>query len=218
MKLLRAHEGFWTPERKHSFYLGVIFLLLALIFQFGAAQHSFRYAAQNNFVGDLFLDNLPVVNLDFIIVQGAVLLWTGVAMLLILRPKYLLFGMKAIALFIVIRSLFINLTHVGIYPHQAVFDPTDFGYSVYGLVAFQGNYFFSGHTGLPYLMALVFWRDRFWRYFFLVVSAIFAVSVLLAHVHYSIDVFAAPFISFGIFHLAKELFPKDFALVEDKVN
>ena len=31
--------------------------------------------------------------------------------------------MKAVALFIVVRAISINLTHIGIYPHQAVFDP-----------------------------------------------------------------------------------------------
>jgi hypothetical protein len=34
--------------------------------------------------------------------------------------------------------------------------------------------------------------------------------VLFAHVHYSIDVFASPFMTYGIFTIAKTLFPQDY--------
>ncbi len=211
--ILGYHEHFWSAERRRSFYFGALLLVGALLFQYVAGQHSTRYALKAPFAGDLLLDNLPVVNLDLLIVQGAILLWVGVSILLTFRPHYLIFGMKAIAFFIIVRSVSINLTHIGIYPNQMVLDPSDFGYSLYGLFAFQGNYFFSGHTGLPFLMSLVFWQNRFWRRFFVGVSVLFGASVILAHVHYSIDVFAAPFITYGIFQIAKQIFPKDYALV-----
>ena len=51
------------------------------------------------------------------------------------------------------------------------------------------------------------------RLVFLLVSCIFAVAVLFAHVHYSIDVFAAPFMAYGMFEIAKRLFPRDFELI-----
>jgi len=213
MKPFSEHKGFWTRENKRSFALSILFLILALIIQFLAGRHSATVAARSNFAGDLFLDNLPVVNLDILIVQGAILMWAGGALLLALRPRYLLFGLKAIALFIIVRSISINLTHIGIYPHQAVLDTDDLGYSLYSLFAFQGNYFFSGHTGLPFLMALIFWPNKFWRSLFFIISAVFGVTMLLAHVHYSIDVFAAPFITYGIFKISEYLFARDYALI-----
>ena len=60
-------------------------------------------------------------------------------------------------------------------------------------------------------MALIFWDDDFWRPFFIVMAVVFGASVLLAHVHYSIDVFAAPFIVYGVYKIAERFFPKDFA-------
>jgi membrane-associated phospholipid phosphatase len=87
------------------------------------------------------------------------------------------------------------------------------GFGIYDLINFQANFFFSGHTGLPFLMALIFWADKFWRKFFLAVSALFAISVLLAHVHYSVDVFAAPFMTYGIFKIAERFFPYDRSLM-----
>jgi hypothetical protein len=38
---------------------------------------------------------------------------------------------------------------------------------------------------------------------------VFGLSVLIAHIHYSIDVFAAPFMAYSIFSLARYFFKKD---------
>ena len=211
--LFREHRGFWSKENKKSLYLAVLLLALSLIIQVRAGHYSSRTATSANFVGDLFLDNLPVVNLDFIIVQGAILFWIISIFLLAIRPRYLLFGLKAVALFIIFRAFFISLTHIGIYPRQAVLDTDDIGYGLFRLLTFQGNYFFSGHTGFPLLMALIFWDQKIWRRLFLLMTFLFAASALLAHVHYSIDVFAAPFITYGIFKIAAGMFHRDYVLM-----
>ncbi len=193
--------------------MGLLLIALSLVVQVSAGRYSTRTATSANFAGDLFLDNLPVVNLDFVIVQGALLFWILSWLLLGLKPHYLLFGIKVAALFIIFRAFFINLTHLGIYPKQIFFDPPDIGYGLYKLVTFQGNFFFSAHTGFPFLMALIFWREKLWRKIFLLATVFFAASVLLAHVHYSIDVFAAPFITYGIFKISTKLFSADYAIL-----
>ncbi len=215
--LFSEHKSFWTERHKRSLYLAVLLIILSLIIQIGAGRYSARTAAKSNFVGDIFLDNLPVVNLDFMIVQGALIFWIASMFLMVVRPQYLLLGLKAIALFIVFRAFFISLTHIGIYPNEILLDVDDVGYSLYSLFTFQGNYFFSGHTGFPFLMALIFWQEKFWRRVFLLATMVFAATVLLTHVHYSIDVFAAPFITYGIFRIAGNLFPLDRALRDGTV-
>ena len=80
------------------------------------------------------------------------------------------------------------------------------------LFTFQGNFFYSGHTAFPFLLALIFWDNKYLRYLFLFLTVFFGASVLLAHVHYSIDVFAAPFIVYGMFIITTRLFPHDYAL------
>ncbi len=211
--IFREHKnGFWTKARRRSLYLGIFLLFVALVIQVNAGHYSARHAMIAPPASDLFLDNLPVVNMDFVIVTGAIAFWVIVWWLMIVRPKYLLFGVKAIAVFIIVRAFFISLTHLGIYPSGVLPDGGDFGFRFYSLTTYEGNLFFSGHTGFPFLMMLIFWDDRFWRWFCLVATVLFAVSVLLAHVHYSIDVFAAPFITYGIFALARKLFADDFAL------
>ena len=49
------------------------------------------------------------------------------------------------------------------------------------------------------------------------VRASIAAIVLLGHYHYSIDVFAAFFITYGIYHIALSLFPRAYALFESDV-
>ena len=213
--LFRWHRnGFWTRERKRSLYEGIALLAVAIIVQVFAGQYSARQAIGANSVSDVLLDNLPVVNLDFLIVGGAIALWTLAWVLLILKPRRLVFGTKVIALFVIARAFFFSLTHLGAYPRLVPPGPDNLGWGFYKLVTFQGNFFFSGHVGFPVLMALVFWDDDFWRPFFLVMAVLFGAAVLLAHVHYSIDVFAAPFIVYGVYKIAERFFHEDFAVME----
>jgi membrane-associated phospholipid phosphatase len=209
--LLAANKGFWTPQNKRSMYLGLLLLGLSLMIQVSAGRYSERRALNTNFAGDMFLDNLPVLNLDYVIVQGALAFFIFSIVLFAFHPRHALFGVKAIALFVIVRAFFINLTHIGIYPENT-FTVDGVGSWVYNAINFNGNFFFSGHTGMSFLIALIFWREKLWRRLYLVASIVFGASVLLAHVHYSIDVFAAPFITYSIMRTAAKLFPKDYAL------
>ncbi|MCX6787646.1 MAG: phosphatase PAP2-related protein [Candidatus Kaiserbacteria bacterium] len=203
-------------ERLTSLLTALTLLAAAYVVEHFANTYAFEYSLRStsNHVGDLILDNLPVVNLNFIIIEGALTaIIFGTLFVVFLRPRYLLFTLKAIALFIMVRALFISLTHVGIYPDHIVpgyglFD------GIYQYLNFETGLFFSGHTGLPFLMALIFWQTPLARYFFLALSCIGGVAVLLAHIHYSIDVFAAPFMTYSIFRIALYLFPHDHALIE----
>ena len=213
-----AHRGFWTRERRRSLAVALLLFAISLFVQIVAGRHSARVAANSQFVGDLFLDWLPFFHLDLLLIQGVVLLWAGVTLLIAKRPAHILFTLKAVAVFIIIRAFFINLTHMGIYPQDVLSPHFTIGSGVYNHLTFQGNFFFSGHTGMPFLMALIFWPEKPWRYFFLAVSAVLAVAVLLAHVHYSIDVFASPFITYSIFCMTRHLFYEDYLLMRGRAS
>jgi len=71
---------------------------------------------------------------------------------------------------------------------------------------------------LPFLLALIFWDEKYLRYFFIVSSIFFGAIVLLGHYHYSIDVAAAFFITYTIYHIAKKLFPRDFELFKKGIE
>jgi len=193
-------------------YLGILLLIISIIVQIILGRFSSRVAINAAPVRDLFLDNLPLVNLDPVIVGGAIALWVCASVMLIVQPRYLIFSTKAIALYIISRAFFFSLTHIGPYPLQYFPSPHNHGYGLYHLITFQGNFFYSGHTAFPFLLALIFWDKKYLRYLFLFLTVFFGASVLLAHVHYSIDVFAAPFIVYGMFIMTTRLFPEDYAL------
>lgn len=216
---MKEHDSFTYKKlltRKYlgSYLVSIGLLVLAFIAEHFATLYALIYIKRPTsiYVGDLLLDNLPIVNLNFIIIEGA--LWAIVltAILVLYHPRKILFTLKTVALLIMIRAVFISLTHVGIYPGQIT--PGDgFHDAVYTYFNLQNGYFFSGHTSLPFMMALIFWEKPLMRYCYLALSVIFGISVLLAHSHYSIDVLAAPFMAYGIFEIARRLFREDFELM-----
>lgn len=189
-----------------SVILGVILLTISLVINHLAGVYAAKEAS--NAVTDILLNRLPVVNVDFIFNEGAVLLILFIGVLLLREPKRIPFALKSVAIFIVIRSIFIIMTHLGPFPERSFINPNDFIQKF----TYGSDLFFSGHTGLPFLFALSFWSNKRLRYVFLLISFIAAASVLLGHLHYSIDVFAAFFITYGIFHIAQRLFAKDYKL------
>jgi hypothetical protein len=62
--------------------------------------------------------------------------------------------------------------------------------------------FFSGHTSTLFLLSLVM-PSKTTRVVFLLCVLGVAICVLLQHVHYSIDVFAAPFFAYSAYRVAR---------------
>jgi len=197
-----------------SFILGNIFLGTSLFVQYTASNYSTRVSS--NHVTDIILSNIRVYDVDALFVWGAVLLLVAGIYLAVKNINYAPFMMKSIALFTIIRSIFVSLTHISPFPTQATISSTFFQHSWFNGI-FNGNdLFFSGHTGVPFLLALIFWDNKKLRYMFLGFSLVLGTVVLLGHFHYSIDVFAAYFITFSIFSICKFLFKKDLETFREK--
>jgi len=198
-----------------SFFTGIFVFAAALVISSYAV--GFATASASNPVTDLILDNIRVYDVDGFFVNGAVIMGLFIIAVCFLWPHRLPFTAKAIALFIVTRSLFIILTHIGSFPTQAVIDPSTqnliqdvIGTNLYSSLFLGKDSFFSGHTGLPFLMAYLYWDKRWLRYIFIALSIMFGVVVLLGHLHYTIDVLSAFFISYGVYRMARILFSRDF--------
>ncbi len=184
--------------------LSLAFLAASLVVNLYAGQYA--DSRESNAVTDLILSNIRVYDVDIIFVYGILALIFLILFLSLAKLNCLPFIASSIALFVLIRSGFIILTHIAPFPTHVIVDPTGLFSGLFNKFSFTSDLFFSGHTGLPYLMALVFWQDKFWRYFFIALAAFFGVVVLMGHLHYSIDVLAAFFITYSIYHLAVTFF------------
>ncbi len=208
-----AHRDFWTKHDVFLLLTSIAWFLFALI-----VQHFVYLYVDGDVVGtpvgDLILDNIVAANFDIFIVQGALLSTLFVLFLFLIKPRYIPFSLKALAMFIVIRSFFISLTHLGVNLHQITLDTGSIGFSLYDfLYNAKNDFFFSGHVGSASLFGFIFWKEKHVSFIFFAMAVVFGLSMLTAHMHYSIDVFAAPFIVYSIFVISKKIFKQDYTLI-----
>lgn len=203
--ILKRQKAFFSDGKNiSSTVLGLCVFVASLIINYGAGNYTMRNIGTP--VRDIILDNIPVIHTSFIFIHGAIALWIFVLFLLIWDPNRIAFTLRSVSLLIIIRSFFVIMTHLGPYPERA-FLPH---YKIMSLFTFGADFFFSGHTAFPFLFALIFWPNKKLRCFFLLSSLVFAASVLLGHLHYSIDVFAAFFITYSTYILSARLFSREF--------
>ncbi len=184
-------------------------LLLSLVLLFSAIVFSFKLSSQN----DILFSATPAEDIAFSLIPKADLSWAFVLleiMLVILAflygifivPEKAPFILLAFTVFIITRAVCISLTHLGV--------PVDYIHPSMGTgdFFFQNDLFFSGHTGGPFLVALILWKRKFWRYFLIGISLLMAYTVLAMRLHYSIDIVGAYFITYGIFKMTENLIHK----------
>lgn len=199
---LQKQGGVWVDA---VFVRGALEGILLLVASVAVNHFASAYADiwASNSVTDIILDNVPAFDVDGLLSVGAVLFAVFLAGVCFALPKSIPFVLKSMALFIFIRSVFIILTHLGPSPDKMMLDDG----VLFARLLSGNDLFFSGHTGLPFLLALIFWERSVVRPVFLFLSIAFAIGVLLGHLHYSIDVFSAFFITYSIFCIARKVFP-----------
>lgn len=195
------------PVSKIRYYASLLEAILLFIVSVYITHVASRFAEVNasNHVEDIVLSNTPVYDFELLFVHGAIMLTLFVAALCFRFRETAPFLLKAVSLFIIVRALFVSMTHIGPYPSKL-----DLESRLLDFITSGNDLFFSGHTGLPFLIALIFWNHFYVRVLFLVSSVLFGVVVLLSHLHYTIDVAAAFFITYSIFHIATKLFKRDY--------
>jgi hypothetical protein len=198
---LKSHKVFHL-----QLITGIFLFFISLFFNYFAQKYTAIH--YSNYVSDIILDNIPSKNVGVIFLEGFMIFIGLVIILCMYKPSRIPFVLKASALFIFTRAIFITLTHLAPPLHTITVNSVSFFEKL--LSGSGDDLFFSGHTGFPFLMALIFWNNKYLRVLFLAASVFFGGAVLLGHLHYSIDVFSAFFITYGIFNMAKYFFKKDY--------
>ena len=202
--LINKHfSHFYDKAFLWSFVSSFVFLAIALFVNFYASIYATKVASEP--VTDIILSNIRVYDVDQIFIWGPWVLFIFIFIVSIKKTYRFPFIVKSIALFVLIRSVFITLTHIGPFPSAILVDSTRF----ISTFTSGGDLFFSAHTGLPFLMTLIFWKEKGMRYIMLATSILFGIVVLMGHLHYTIDVVAAFFITYSIYSIAEQFFRKD---------
>jgi len=195
-----------------SFATGLFLFAASIVAVFYSTGYANISASTSNSVTDIILSNTRVYDVDGLFVYGALaVIVFSVLIFLTLKVRHIPFALKSVSLFLFIRSIFVSLTHISPYPSHAIISQSFLSsYHLFQILFTGDDLFFSGHVGLSFLAALLFWDSPLLRYIYLAISVMFAVVVLLGHLHYSIDVFAAYFITYTIYVMAMHLFKKDY--------
>ena len=188
-------------DNNYLYYVctGFLLLIASFIVVHYAGAYATRVSEQS--VSDLLLDNLPMWDVNFLHIYVALVFWFLLSIYVLSQPQWIPFVTKSAAVFIFVRSGFICLTHLGP-PANLLTIPSNLA----SYVLFDGDLFFSGHVGGPCLMLLIFWRQIILRSICLVATIFFSITVLVGHIHYSIDVFSAPFIAYGLYQYCSHYF------------
>lgn len=193
----------WKKEicsHKKLIFISICLFILANVINQIAGHYVDKVASAA--VSDLILDHLGPMNLSFLFTWGYIcVLVTLFAYPLFFKVKELHTVISQFSLLVLIRSFFIILTHLRA-PLDAIRGnlPT-----IYETFAFSNDMFFSGHTSICFIGFLLFRKEKIGK-FFLIATFVMAFTVLAMHVHYSIDVFAAFFITYGSYKLGKYIF------------
>ncbi len=154
-------------------------------------------------VYDAILYRIPALDLSFFFV------WGYIAMISVFGLHAIFVDIKSFrraaflfSMIVIVRAGFILLT--GLRSPEGSLPVLFPGFT--GKLQAENDLFFSGHTAIPFMAFLVNKNRKFLRLFFLAGSISLGASALIMHRHYSIDVFAAPFITYGVYVLGSKLY------------
>ena len=197
--LLRDKAFLW------SLAIGIFVLGSSILLDQAASAYHDRHFYTS--VGDLILNNIPTYNLEFLFFWGLYAIIVAIVLYgFFVEPEMVPFGLKTFGLLVIVRAGFIVLTYLGP-PIGFYFENSEVGAnSLLKGMFFTNDLFFSGHTSLPFLAYLLFKKKNWFRVAMIGGSLTMAATVLLMHIHYSIDVFAAFFITYGVYAFSNKIF------------
>lgn len=192
---------FWANNsNKKKLLLGFSLLTITLIF-FSYFLNKIIEPREGKVLNDFILNKLPAINCSIPIFS---IIWISAATTifhLIKKPNLLLVFLFSYTILCFSRILSIGL--VPLNPPTDIIVLTDPLTDIfYGGKFLTKDLFYSGHTATIFLMYLTM-EKKWLKLFLLIASILIGIMVLLQHVHYTIDVLAAPIFTFFIYKLGK---------------
>lgn len=208
-RLLCAAQAEWKKAFCNPLFKKVVAagLLLLLLVAF-ATPHLFNYIESRNSIilHDRLLMHLPALNLSACIF---LMIWTTVFLFFyrsLTDPGLFISMLVSYSIFTLFR--FICLLLVPLDPPEGIVELKDPFISIfYGGHFITKDLFFSGHFGTMVLFMIIYPKKAD-RLFAVVAGCLVAVCLLLQHVHYCIDIIAAPLFALASVSVAQKIFGK----------
>ncbi|MBS3159529.1 hypothetical protein J4436_01965 [Candidatus Woesearchaeota archaeon] len=198
----------WSSElkkkdfrRKH--YFAIILLITAIILMSLAGNYADNINLRGEEQHDIILNYIKAIDVNTYNIYGFYFVLILISYIIITRPKTSHLSIKLFSLLIIVRSLFVFATQLAL-PNEYIPLHSKSLYIFY----FNRDLFFSGHVAIPF-MGFLLCKDKI-RYIFLTMSITLAITVLLAHIHYTNDVLGAYFITFTVYYIGKNYLNKEF--------
>jgi membrane-associated phospholipid phosphatase len=127
--------------------------------------------------------------------------------LVLFIPEKLPYGLMLFALVGFSRAFFISFTNLAP-PSDIIFlKRPELVDATFRYLFMKSDLFFSGHVANAF-MAFLLLKDFKVKWLILFGTVLMGVTVLLMHIHYSIDVFAAFFITYGLYKIGEGMMNK----------
>jgi hypothetical protein len=117
------------------------------------------------------------------------------------KPEDIMIALQVYSLMVIFRTIAMYLTPLNAPATLILLDDPFVQLFGKGEILTK-DLFFSGHTGTLFLLFLLAGNKKL-KFIFLISTIVVGSAVLLQHVHYSIDVFIAPFVAYGSFRIVK---------------
>lgn len=195
-------RSFYANSYRLKFQIIILILLAAILISF---PFFFRYIEQRNgiLLHDFILDIIPAADLSVYIFFC---IWIVVVLFITnsIQSPVLFFTFSISYLLLCIaRIITIYLIPLNA-PTELIELADPLTNKVYGGGFITKDLFFSGHVSTQFLFFLCFQNKKL-KIIALISTILVAVFVLIQHVHYTIDVIAAPVFTYFIFVIAQKI-------------
>ena len=193
-------KSFFNIKRNNNEFILTIILLAILLISFS---QFLQFIEKRNgaVLPDPLLNIFSPIDLTWLTFSLIYLSIIVFLISIIKEPDKLLIAMQAYGLMVIFRTIAMYL--VPLEPPETMLLLNDPFVQLFGKgEILTKDLFFSGHTATLFLLFLLTEKKTL-KFIFLISTFIVGISVLLQHVHYSIDVFVAPFVAYGSYRIIK---------------
>ena len=201
-----TNESVWLPLLKTAkfrmqFIFTIFFLLLALLVY--RKFLDFAEARPGVVIPDPILNLYNPIDLTWLIF-GLIYLCLIIGVFVLAKnPEKLLLAFQTYTAVVIVRIIAMYLVPFEA-PEKLIVLKDPFVEMFGSGESLTKDLFFSGHTTTLFMLFLVV-ESKKMKYIFLVSAVVVGVSIVLQHVHYVIDVFAAPFFTYTCYALISSL-------------